>query len=397
MGAPDIIFKYLNGQLGGTNPSADGVCGLIIQVPAAPAGLAFGATMALYSLADAEAAGLTAAYDTGNSVSAYGEVRDFFGRTGGKGELWIMPVVNTTSVADICDVQNQMAAKLLADSQGRIRVWGVATNRPAAYEPVTTNGIDQDIYAATVKAQELRANYALNRYVPTRVILPGRAFTGQISALLDLKQQSNNGVLISLHGRKGGKEGMIGFLLGIIASLPVQRNIGRVLNGALGVEEAYLTDGATRAEDIFATRDILHDKGYVFPETHVGRAGYYYNDDPTATSNTDDYHSLVHGRVIDKVQRIAYDMYLDYINDDFALSLKGKIGVAALKSLQGDIEDVVNTVMTSAEELSSFRCYVDPEQDPIGTGKTVVRLNVQPRGYFKTIEVELGFVKSQTN
>jgi hypothetical protein len=95
------------------------------------------------------------------------------------------------------------------------------------------------------------------------------------------------------------------------------------------------------------------------------------------------------------VQRIAYDVYIDRVNDDFALSLQGKIGAAALKALQGDVEDAVNTVMTSAEELSSFRCYVDPGQDPIGTGKTVVRLNVQPRGYFKMIEVELGLVKSQ--
>ncbi|MDR3133231.1 MAG: DUF2586 family protein [Prevotellaceae bacterium] len=395
MGVPGVTFKYLNGQLGGTNPTADGVCGLVIQVPEAPEGLALGVSKALYSLSDAETVGLTAAYDQANGVIAYGEIRDFFGKTSGKGELWVMLVVNTTSVADICDAQNLLAAKLLADSQGRIRVWGVATNRPAAYEPTTTNGIDHDIYAAANKAQELRTNYALNRYIPTRVVLPGRAFTGEASALLDLKQIANNGVLISLHGRKNSKEGMVGFLLGLIASLPVQRNIGRVRNGALGVEEAYLTDGVTRAEDIFNTKDVLHDKGYVFPITRVGRAGYYYNDDQTATGNTDDYHSLANGRVIDKVQRIAYDVYLDSVNDDFELSLKGKIGPAALKALQGDVEDAVNTIMASSGELSSFRCYVDPEQDTIGTGKTVIRLNAQPRGYFKEIEVELGFVKTQ--
>ncbi|MDR3350705.1 MAG: DUF2586 family protein [Prevotellaceae bacterium] len=395
MGVPNVTFKYLNGQLGGVNPSQDGVCGLVIQVPTAPAGLALGASKALYSLADAEAVGLTAAYDETNSVSAYGEIRDFFSKTGGKGELWVMPVINTTSVADICDTQNALVAKLLADSQGRIRVWGVATNRPAAYEATTANGIDQDIYSAVNNAQALREDYALNRYVPTRVILPGRAFTGNISALLDLKQQSNNGVLISLHGRKNSQEGMIGFLLGVIASLPVQRNIGRAQNGHLGVEEAYLSDGTTKAEDLFALQDVLHDKGYVFPLTRVGRAGYYYNADPTATSNTDDYYSLAHGRVIDKVQRIAYDVYLDRINDDFELSLQGKISASALKALQGDVEDAVNVVMTSAGELSSFRCYVDPEQDPISTGKTVIRLNVQPRGYYKEIVVELGFVKAQ--
>ena len=200
--------------------------------------------------------------------------------------------------------------------------------------------------------------------------------------------------MISLHGRKNSKEGMTGFLLGLIATLPVQRNIGRVLNGNLGIDEAYLTDGVTRAEDISASQDVLHDKGYVFPMVRVGRAGYYYNDDPTATGNTDDYGSLANGRVIDKVQRIAYDIYIDRINDDFALSLSGKLGAAALKSLQGDIEDAVNAIMTSAEELSSFRCFVDPDQDTVSAGKTRIQLKAQPRGYFKEIEVELGFSKT---
>ena len=162
MGVPNVIFKYANGNLGGVNPSQDGICGLVIQTPVAPSGLALGISKALYSLADAEAVGLNAAYDTENGVSAYGEIRDFFGKTGGKGELWIMLVINTTSVSDICDEQNAMAAKLLADSQGRIRVWGVATNRPDTYTPTLTNGIDSDIYSAVAKAQILRDNFAMN-------------------------------------------------------------------------------------------------------------------------------------------------------------------------------------------------------------------------------------------
>ena len=395
MGVPNVKFKYLNGNLGGTNPTQDGVCGLVIQVPVAPSGLGLGVSKALYSLADAEALGIIADYDTTNRVNVYSEIRDFFANTGGKGELWIMLVSDATSVTDICDEQNALAAKLITDSQGRIRVWGVATNRPAGYVADTTNGIDSDIYLAANKAQTLRTNFAMNKYIPTRVILPAREFTGDASALLDLKQNSNNGVMLSLHGRQDSSEGMIGFMLGLIASLPVQRNIGRVLNGSLNVAEAYLTDGATRAESISAIEDVLHDKGYVFPLIRIGRAGYYYNDDTMATSNKDDYNSLVNGRVIDKVQRIAYDIYLDRVNDDFGLDLNGKMSAATLKSLQGDVEDAVNTVMTAANELSSFRCFVDANQDTIATGKTFVQLGAQPRGYFKQIEVQLGFRKTQ--
>ena len=114
-----------------------------------------------------------------------------------------------------------------------------------------------------------------------------------------------------------------------------------------------------------------------------------------ATSLADDYNSMANGRVMDKIQRIAYSVYAQRINDDYALSPEGKVGVAELKGLQGSIEDAINPIMVGSGELSSFTCYVNPDQDPIAAGKIVVNLKAQPRGYHKNIEVELGFVKSQ--
>lgn len=392
-GVSNVHFKYSNGNLGGTNPTADGVAGLVIQAPVALTDLGFGVSKAIYSLDDAEKLGITEAYDTTNSCSVYGEIKDFYSNTGGRGELWIMLVSNTTTLTDICDVQKSYAAKLVTDSGGRICFWGVAANKTGTV--ATTKGLDDEVFAAADKAQKLVEAFALQRYIPTRAVLPGRSFDKSNDSLVDLKGSSNNGVMISLHGRKGSKEARIGFLLGLIASLPVQRNIGRVANGDLGISEAYLTDGTTKVEDIVTLQDVLHDKGYVFPIVRPSLNGYFYNDDPMATSLADDFNSLANGRVIDKVQRIAYSVYAQRINDDYALSLEGKVGIAELKGLQGSIEDAINPTMVGSGELSSFTCYVNPDQDPIAAGKIVVNLKAQPRGYHKNIEVELGFVKSQ--
>lgn len=393
---PNIIFKYRNGSLGGNNPTADGVAGLVIQVPEAPTEFPLGMVKTFYTLDDAETAGLTADFDEENACSAYGELRDFFTKTNGKGEIWVMLVSNTTSMADICDLNNDIAAKLLLQSGGRICFWGIACNRDAEYQAETKDGLDSDVWAGVTNAQALRQKMALDQFIPTRVVIPGRAFSGSFADLADLTQMTNNGVQISLFGRKGSLEARVGFVLGLLASLPVQRNEGRVRNGDLGIQEAYLTDGETRAEELNAVQDVLHDKGYLFPIVRFRRSGYFFNGDPMATTKRDDYCSMTNGRVIDKVQRIAYDVYVDYLNDDFMLSRDGKIGAAELKNLQGDIEEAIRAVMVSNNELSGFGCYVDPTQDPISAGKTAVVLRAQPRGYHKMIEVSLGFTKALT-
>lgn len=396
MSLPNVIFKYRNGELGGNNPTADTVAGLIIQVPEAPEKFPLGAIKTFYTLDDVETAGLTADFDEENACSAYGELREFFSKTGGKGEIWVMLVSNTTSMADICDLNNTIAKKLLLQSDGRICFWGIACNRGADYQPEIKDGLDSDVWAGVTNAQVLRDTMALSYFIPTRVVIPGRAFNGSFADLADLTTMTNNGVQISLHGRKGSPEAKIGFVLGLLASLPVQRSEGRVRNGDLKIQEAYLTDGVTRAEELNAVQDVLHDKGYLFPIVRFRRSGYFYNGAPMATSKRDDFRTMTNGRVIDKVQRIAYDVYVDYLNDDFMLSRDGKIGAAELKNLQGDIDEAIRAVMVSNNELSGFECYVDPTQDPMSAGKTEVVLRPQPRGYHEAIEVSLGFTKALT-
>ncbi len=397
MPIPGITFQYSNNQLGGVNPSADGICGMILTgVAISPGtgatGLALNTPKAIFTLADAVAIGITAAYDTTNSTRVYADIADFYNKVA-KGELWIMLVAQTATMADICDktiLTN--AVKLLNAATGRIRVLALAIQRAAGYSQTTTTGLDADVFAAIPKAQALAVQYANTYYYPLRVVLPGYGWSGVAADLLDLTTLSANYVQVLLHGVNGKKSARIGFYMGLLASLQVQRNVGRVANGALGLTEAYLTDGATQAENIFGVQDTINDKGYVIPIIRPGKTGYFYNDDPMATAKTDDYCQMARCRVIDKVSRIAYTTYLDFVNDDYTYNTDGSISAADLKRLQGRIDDQVNSQMKSAGEVSNFSSFVDPTQDT--TNGVTVQLRVQPKGYFKTIIVAMGFVKT---
>ncbi len=72
-----------------------------------------------------------------------------------------------------------------------------------------------------------------------------------------------------------------------MASLPVQRKISRVKNGALPISGAYFSN-TNDTETHENAWNSIHDKGYIFFRTFVGKSGYFFNDDPTATALTDE-------------------------------------------------------------------------------------------------------------
>lgn len=384
MGIPNVKFETLNGSLGGTNPMGDGIAGLILSHEAT-ANILLNDPKVIFSIKDAEDLLITGL--------ALNEIKDFYSNAGEGQELWIMIVSDVSLHADICNQTNDIAKKLLVNSGGRIKIWGVNTTRPALYTPDLTEGIDKDSYDAMTKAHELCEAMAA-KYIPTRCVIPGRAWDGDAGKLRDLKTATQNRVQITLHGTKDGKEAKVGFLVGLYSAISVQRNIGRVASGDLGITEAYLTDGVTTAESSVNMADTIHDKGYVFPIKRFGKSGYFYNDDPTAAGNSDDFSSFARGRVMDKVQRIAYEVYLEFVNDDYAVAPDGSISVGELKRLQGKIDDAVNQNMTAANEISGFKSFVDPAQDVLSTGQTRVKLLAQPRAYHKELIVEIGFTQT---
>lgn len=390
MALPSIEINVGNGALGLTIPTDDALAGMILQ-GVGTGGLELSAPVLLTSLDDAVQLGIDADYDADNSLTAYKAIKEFYEDAQSGARLWIMIISQAVSMETAMDKAETLYAKRLLDAaNGGIRLLTMVRNPAAGYSPTVTNGIDDDVVAAIVKAQSLAEEYTSN-YKPLRVILPVYAYTGVAADLPDLKQRTDNRVAVMVGDSVTGTTAGVGILLGRLASQPVQRNVGRVKTGALPIVNGYI--GQKTVLQAAGDVSVIHDKGFIVLRTHVGRAGFYFADDPTATAATDDYSQLSLGRVLDKAIYLAYVTFVNELLDEIQVNEDtGKIQTVAAKAFQQLIESVINNQMTANNEISGVNVEVDPNQNVLSTSKIVVKLRIVPVGYSRTIEVQLGFL-----
>ncbi len=382
MELPRVKINVGNGNLGRTPSTNDGVVGMILS-GIATAGIELQKPKVIYGLKEAEDLGLA------DSPEAYSVVKEFYNIAGDGAELWLMLVAKTVPLAEMTDKSGPYAPALIAAADRRIRMLVIDRVPDDAYTPDQSDGIDKDVYFAMTNAQSL-ANEETEKINPIRIVIGGRAFSGDIGKLKDLKKESNNRVQILMGASSDNGRPAVGLLAGTYARVPVQRNPGRVKNGSLPINAAYFTDGSSLSENQNKVA-ALHDKGYVAIRNFIGKAGFYFTDDPTATANTDDYSSFALGRVIDKAYLLCYQTYVDELNDEIAVEEDGTISPGRLKELQAKIENAINGAMTSNEEISSVEVEIDPKQNVLSTDRIEINLAITPVGYMKQIVVNLGF------
>lgn len=393
MALPSVSINVLNGNLPGVIPTDDALCGMLLQgVNASSLNLL--TPKLLTSLQDAVDVGIDADYDTDNSVAVYKHIREFYDEAGTGARLWIMLVGQAVSMADMVDkTEADYAVKLLNAADGKIRLLGVSRSPAGGYTPTTTNGLDVDVENAITTGQALAEEYAAS-YKPFRVVLECRHYQGDAGTVADLTTKEKNAVAVVLGDTASGAGAAVGLLLGRLAAIPVQRNPGRVKDGSLNITNAYI--GAETVAAAEGDIESLHDKGFITLRRYVGKAGYYFTDDPTCTLATDDYRSLARGRVIDKARVICYATYVNEILDEVAIDANGRIETVKAKYYQSIIESAIDLAMTSESEISSFSATIDPEQDVLSTNKITVEARITPVGYAKEIVVNLGFQNPAT-
>lgn len=397
MSLPGVNITILNGALGSVPGTSDGIAGMILSGVAVVDKIALNEPKQLFSLADAVALGLDEDYDTANSVDVYYQIKEFYSEAGTGAELWIMLVAQTVTMAEMADITEvNNAVKLLDAASGTIRLLGITRVPDGSYSETITDGLDSDVWAAVTKAQALAVAYAANMR-PFRTVIAGRAWSGVSGDLADLKQRSDNRCAVALTGQGSGlEEANIGIILGRLAANPVQRKISRVKSGALQLTEAYLTDGSS-VESHESALNSIHDKGYIIFRKFERKAGYFFNSDPAATADTDDYKYLARGRVIDKVVLLTYETFINEVDEDIELNADGTLPASYVKSLQGEIEKVISTAMVAEGELSAISCVIDPTQNILSTDKLNVSVKPVPKGYTSAIDIEIGFSNPLNN
>lgn len=391
---PRIKISYLNGQLGTVGESPDGLFALVCGATAVGGTFELEKAYSVRGMDDLAALGITS---EGNP-RLYKHVKEFYDEAEEGTELVVYGVAKSAKMTALLDKTSGSARKLVEGQNGRLR--GLFVAGDGGTTGSVTEGLDPDVLSALPIAQQLAEWATEELYAPLFVILEGRGYTGE--GLRDLSELAYNRVGVLIGDTEAGSEGAcVGTLAGRLATLPVQRNAGRVKDGALFPTEMYV--GNVKVDEGGSVIAGLYDKGYITPRKYVGRSGYFFTDDRLACDETDDYAHLAHRRVIDKAYRIVYDTLLDMMLDELEVNEDGTLQAGIVKSWQQAVEDALNAGMTASGELSAGDdgegcvCYIDQTQNVLATSKVAVTVKVRPFGYARYVDVSLGFQVTQAS
>lgn len=400
----DVKIIIGNGALGRASQALDGVSALIGTGVAVADKFALGDVLALRSLGDAEALGITESYDTTNKSLLWHHIRDFYRNAGDGTELYVMPVVNTVTMEDMADPEEDYAALLLDQLQGRVRLLIITRTPGASYSPTHTGQFDPDVFAAAANAQLLYASeFAKHR--PIQIFIEGRDFQGTAASARDIRNASMGlnanrvSIVMCQSATVAEKDALFAgyaavcIAAGRAAGISVQRNIGRVKDGAVVIDgEAALSDGTLISEATGTALDALDGFGYVFLFNRDGKVGYFFNGDHTACPISDDYAYISRGRVIDKAARLIRAVYLEELLDDVDVDPNtGKLAPAVVKAYQRAGEKSIEVNMQANNEVSGVRVFVDPDQNILSTDKVVTVVRIVPRGMVNEFEILLSY------
>lgn len=385
---PKIKIQFINGQLGTVGESPDGLFALVCGAAAVTKKLELGKAYTLHTFDELATLGVTSE----NNPRLYKHVQDFYTEAEEGTKLIIFPVDKAKTFTELCDKDTGVIKELIMAANGALR--GIFVAGDGREATVTTNGLDNDLFTALPKAQQLAEWATVSLYAPLFIILEGRGYKGGV--VKDLHKETYNRVGVLIGDTVKASEGAaVGLMAGRLATLPVQRNIARVKNGALKPIAMFL--GEKPVEENASAVSDLYDAGYITPRKYVGKAGYFFTDDRLACEQTDDYAHITARRTIDKAYRIAYTALLELMMDELAVNDDGTLRHGIIMAWQQMMENAVNRTMTAAGELSAdengagCKAYIDPKQNVLSTSKIELVLKVRPFGYARYVDVKLGF------
>ena len=393
MEIPRVKIQYLNGQLGTVADSPDGLFALVCGAAAVADTFKLEIAYTLHNVEELKDLGVTSA----NNPRLTKHIADFYAEAEDGTKLIVFGVAKTDTMTDMLDKDTGSVRKLITGQNGALRGLFVACDGLSTGD--VTEGLDPDVFTAMPKAQALAEWATAELYAPLFVVLEGRHFEND--AVKSVADGTTNRVAVLVGDTTSGSEGAcVGTMAGRLASIGVQRNLGRVKDGELAPLVMYV--GAEKVEEAASSVADLYDKGYITPRKHVGRTGYYFTDDRLACKVTDDYAHLTARRTIDKAYRLAYDTMLDLLLDEREVNDDGTLQAGVVKSWQQSVENAIDRNMTAVGELSATAdgegcvCYIDEKQNVVSTSKVAVTLKVRPFGYARYMDVNLGFLLTTT-
>jgi hypothetical protein len=391
MGLSKLTVNVGASGLGRRPPNEDKISGILFFA-ALPAGFSSSnRVQKVFSLAEAEALGLTLAL---YPIEHY-HISEYF-RVMPIGELWIGIYAVPGGSYTFAEI-----ALMAIAAKGEIRQLAVyaglltyATAQVTTIESIWA-AIDGDAY------KQFSILYAANMEAITPV--SGWAAVGDLRVLTARKVtvvvgQDGAGVGAALFVSQGQSITAIGAALGAVSLAAVHESIGwpakfNVSDG-LELEVPALANGDLITTLTATALGGIKDDGYLVLRKYTPDiAGSYFERAPTAVVATNDYAWLETNRTVDKAIRLIRSVLIPQLNSSLYINDDGTLQDDTVGFFQDLGQDQLDA-MDSDGEISAGICLVDPKQNVLSTSKLVVTVKIVPVGVAEEIEVNIGLTTS---
>lgn len=382
----DVTIQVLSGGLNRRNAVADSVSGLVVGgVAVSPGGVQLNTPYKLSEIGDAEALGIQQGYDDAMVIHVYEHIKEFF-RMCPNGTLWLLVCAQTVTLSQMIAQPTSPAVTLLNAANGEISQLGIYYNNPT---PPSTF----DMSTVVPAAQLLADDYFLH-HQPNCILIGGNNF--DYTSIDDLGSLASKNVSVVVGGHTeivNNEYAMLGTALGTVALSRVNECIGWVQKFNIAGSNVQIpTISGVPYNNIGASvREEMQTKAYIFPITHIGKSGIYFNDSRTCTDKDSDYAFIENVRTINKAAKLTREALLPFLNSPVTVDAEGKLSQEVVKSYENAIRKLIDEQMARNQEVSSFDVYVDPNQDILSTSQLDVKLTIVPTGTSRNIIVKLGF------
>jgi hypothetical protein len=377
-GTPKVNVVVASGNLLRQVQVLDGVAGIV--------GTSYdniGVIQTVFSYDDA----VTKGYTEVEEPFLNSQIKQFYEELGGNQELWISGVEDTMLLADMVNSTNANGVKkLLNVSKGRVNMVYVCRN-PSKLYTMPDGFLDKDVEDAVLVSKALcQYQQKINR--PVRILIEGRI--NDVNAPYFEPNTASNtyvGVVLGSNLNDGSASGALA--LARACKYGAHIKLGNGQNGALSITQAYIGDKSL--EEFYPEElDNLSDAGYIIMHHREGAAGYYFGVDTMA--GVDDFHILVHGRLIDKAQRITTATTTPFLETSIRIKPDGTINDTDATYLEDLIKAQIKAAMS--EQISGVAVIIPTDQDVINTSTLQIQVKIQPLGYLTWISILLGLTKN---
>ncbi|UGU15211.1 DUF2586 domain-containing protein [Sinomicrobium kalidii] len=398
-----VIINRLEGGLGRRTANTDGVFALVSAMPLASLNLEAHTAIKLIQVKDAEALGITPAYDANNGVLVHHQLSELFRLAPDVIVYLVGTEVGQTVSGVIEDILPTIRRNKDIKGLGFIGFDDTLDTLPAALEGIQASLVD-----------ELAAE---NRYIDL-VLLEGKGGAEAIDptnipSLRELAAPQCSVVIaqdpeIAAIDEAYGNYAAVGAALGMLAVRRVNENLGSVNiqskpRNRKGEQDYTLTDSAqnlwlsTALSDGTPTESLtktdlkaLNDKGYIYTASYEGYAGVFFSNSPTATTPDSDYAYIENNRVWNKAARLIRTTLIPEVRGVVKKDPQtGFIRSTTVSRWTGLLNAALER-MEADDEISGFEVYIDPEQVVNDEAPVQVKAKIVADGIVHEFEIDLG-------